>query len=158
MPNHEIDWEDAPLPYKLYRNLPIIPLSLEIPLSLPNSSTTPTLDEIGHYLWCSFGLTQLCQLNSEKILFRRSIPSGGALYPNELYIYLKLTIIQTAFTITTPRITDLSYFAKEISILILQKHSAIVVTYNLVLVLHSYPLCFGKTSLNTIIFHIVFKD
>ena len=24
MPNHEIDWEDAPLPYKLYRNLPII--------------------------------------------------------------------------------------------------------------------------------------
>ena len=136
----------------------LLSLSLEIPLSLPNSSTTPTLDEIGHYLWCSFGLTQLCQLNSEKILFRRSIPSGGALYPNELYIYLKLTIIQTAFTITTPRITDLSYFAKEISILILQKHSAIVVTYNLVLVLHSYPPCFGKTSLNTIIFHIVFKD
>lgn len=94
MLNHEVDWEDAPLPYKLYRNLPIIPLSLEIPLSLPNSSTTPTLDEIGHYLWCSFGLTQLCQLNSEKILFRRSIPSGGALYPNELYIYLKLTIIR----------------------------------------------------------------
>ena len=65
----------------------LLSLSLEIPLSLPNSSTTPTLDEIGHYLWCSFGLTQLCQLNSEKILFRRSIPSGGALYPNELYIY-----------------------------------------------------------------------
>ena len=55
MPNQEVDWEDAPLPYKLYRNLPIIPLSLEIPLSLPNSSTTPTLDEISHYLWCSFG-------------------------------------------------------------------------------------------------------
>ena len=144
MPNHEVDWEDAPLPYKLYRNVPIIPLSLEIPFSLPNSSTTPTLKEIGHYLWCSFGLTQLCQLNSEKILFRRSIPSGGALYPNELYIYLKLTIIQTAFTITTPRITDLFYFAKEISILTLQKHSAIVVTYNLVLVFAFVSTMFWK--------------
>ena len=90
MPNHEVDWKDAPLPYKLYRNLPTIPLSLEIPLSLPNSSTTPTLDEIGHYLWYSFGVTQLCQLNSERNVLRRSIPSGGALYPNELYIYLKI--------------------------------------------------------------------
>lgn len=50
MPNHEVDWEDAPLPYKLYRNVPVIPLSSEIPISLPNSSTTPTLDEIGAYL------------------------------------------------------------------------------------------------------------
>lgn len=90
MPNHEVDWEDAPLPYKLYRNVPVIPLSSEIPISLPNSSTTPTLDEIGAYLLYSFGITQLCQLNSERNLFRRSIPSGGALYPNELYIYLKL--------------------------------------------------------------------
>ena len=90
MPNHEVDWKDAPLPYKLYRNVPTIPLSLEIPLSLPNSSTTPTLDEIGHYLWYSFGVTQLCQLNSERNVLRRSIPSGGALYPNELYIYLKI--------------------------------------------------------------------
>ncbi|UFH98957.1 SagB family peptide dehydrogenase [Bacillus toyonensis] len=90
MPNHEVNWEDAPLPYKLYRNVPVIPLSSEIPISLPNSSTTPTLDEIGPYLLYSFGITQLCQLNSERNLFRRSIPSGGALYPNELYIYLKL--------------------------------------------------------------------
>ena len=90
MPNHEVDWKDAPLPYKLYRNVPTIPLSLEIPLSLSNSSTTPTLNEIGHYLWYSFGVTQLCQLNSERNVLRRSIPSGGALYPNELYIYLKI--------------------------------------------------------------------
>ena len=70
MPNHEVDWKDAPLPYKLYRNVPTIPLSLEIPLSLSNSSTTPTLNEIGHYLWYSFGVTQLCQLNSERNVLR----------------------------------------------------------------------------------------
>ena len=87
MPNHEIDWEDAPLPYKLYRNLPIIPLSLEIPLSLPNSSTTPTLKEIGHYLWCSFGLTQLCQLNSEKFYFEDlSLPAALYIQMNCIYI------------------------------------------------------------------------
>ncbi|MFJ8415007.1 SagB family peptide dehydrogenase [Bacillus paramycoides] len=95
-PDKEIDWEDAPLPYKLYRNLPVIPLSLEVPLTLRNPSTKPNLEEIGHYLWYSFGLTQLCQPttslehNKTTTLFRRFIPSGGALYPNELYMYLKI--------------------------------------------------------------------
>lgn len=87
----EIDWEDAPLPYKLYRNLPVIPLSLEIPLTLRNSSTKPNLEEIGHYLWYSFGLTQLCQPttnlenNKTTTLFRRFIPSG-VLYIRMNYI------------------------------------------------------------------------
>ena len=87
MPNQEVDWEDAPLPYKLYRNVPIIPLSLEIPLSLPNSSTTPTLNEIGHYLWCSFGLTQLCQLNSEKF-YSEDLSLQAALYIQMNCIYI----------------------------------------------------------------------
>lgn len=96
--NKEVDWDDAPLPYKLYRNLPVIPLSLDVPLTLrdQNMSSEPTLEQIGHCLWYTFGLTQLCQpsfdleeQNSASI-FRRFIPSGGALYPNELYVYLKL--------------------------------------------------------------------
>ncbi|KFM99377.1 SagB/ThcOx family dehydrogenase [Bacillus clarus] len=98
MPDKEINWDDAPLPYKLYRNLPIIPLSLEIPLTLRNHHTLaePTLEQIGHYLWYTFGLTQLCQPsfvsenNETTNILRRFIPSGGALYPNELYMYLKI--------------------------------------------------------------------
>jgi len=96
--NKEVDWADAPLPYKLYRNLPVIPLSLEVPLTLrdQNLSKEPTLEQIGHCLWYTFGLTQLCQpsLDLEEQnttnIYRRFIPSGGALYPNELYLYLKM--------------------------------------------------------------------
>ncbi|MBY6269519.1 SagB family peptide dehydrogenase [Parageobacillus thermoglucosidasius] len=101
-PDWEIDWEDAPLPYKLYRNLPVIPLSSEVPLTFEGREAPEKLDleEIGHFLWYVFGLTQFCQLafsmgpteQAENLmhLYRRFVPSGGALYPNELYVYLKM--------------------------------------------------------------------
>ncbi|MGG2065572.1 SagB family peptide dehydrogenase [Bacillus sp. S14(2024)] len=93
----EVDWEDGPLSYKLYRGLPGIPLSSEVTLTLENFelSTEPNLREIGHFLWYVFGITQFCQstLPTPEINFmqsyRRFVPSGGGLYPNELYIYLK---------------------------------------------------------------------
>ncbi|MFD0771846.1 SagB family peptide dehydrogenase [Bacillus sp. CGMCC 1.60114] len=93
----EVDWEDGPLSYKLYRDLPGIPLSSEVTLTLENLevSTEPNLREIGHFLWYVFGITQFCQstLPTPEINFmqsyRRFVPSGGGLYPNELYIYLK---------------------------------------------------------------------
>ncbi|QPA32502.1 SagB family peptide dehydrogenase [Thermaerobacillus caldiproteolyticus] len=101
-PDWEVDWEDAPLAYKLYRSLPVIPLSPEIPLTLEGreASEKPDLEEIGHFLWYVFGLTQFCQADfaldsTEQAanlmhLYRRFVPSGGALYPNELYVYLKI--------------------------------------------------------------------
>jgi SagB-type dehydrogenase family enzyme len=101
-PDWEVDWEDAPLPYKLYRNLPVIPLSSEVPLTFEGREAPGRLDleEIGHFLWYVFGLTQFCQLafsmgpteQAENLmyLYRRFVPSGGALYPNELYVYLKM--------------------------------------------------------------------
>ena len=33
-PDWNVDWEDAPLSYKLYRGLPEIPLTAEVPLTL----------------------------------------------------------------------------------------------------------------------------
>lgn len=92
--NQEVNWEDAPLPYKLYRGLPSIPLSLEVPLTVRNQQmcSNSTITNIGHFLWYTFGLTKLCQPSFEHNVhvFRRFLPSGGGLYPNELYIYLKL--------------------------------------------------------------------
>ena len=101
-PNWEVDWDDAPLTYKLYRGLPVIPLSLEVPLTLKRMEATvkPDLSRIGHFLWYVFGLTQFSEsvMNldfSDQAMDlmqskRRFVPSGGALYPNELYVYLKI--------------------------------------------------------------------
>ncbi|MDN4075875.1 SagB family peptide dehydrogenase [Fictibacillus terranigra] len=99
-PDWEVDWEDAPLPYKLYRGLPVFPLSLEVPLTLEGQETPvkPDLRGIGDLLWYVYGITQLSQSASSSGAaapdglmqsFRRFVPSGGALYPNELYVYLK---------------------------------------------------------------------
>ncbi|TYR78617.1 SagB/ThcOx family dehydrogenase [Priestia megaterium] len=98
--NWTVDWEDAPLVYKLYRHLPVVPLSSDIPLTLERQETPvkPNLEKISHFLWYVFGLTQYCNSvssfgwkeHTSVQLFRRFVPSGGALYPNELYIYLKL--------------------------------------------------------------------
>lgn len=102
VPNWEVDWEDAPLPYKLYRGLPEVPFSLEVPLSLERqeSPAKPNLSKIGHFLWYVYGLNQVSQSvfpmdatsKTTKLVqsYRRFVPSGGALYPNELYVYLKI--------------------------------------------------------------------
>ena len=79
---------------KLYRGLTVIPLPLDVPLSLNQKKTfsKPSLKEIGHCLWYTFGLTQVSQLlhfHSSPV-YRRFVPSGGGLYPSELYIYLKI--------------------------------------------------------------------
>lgn len=101
-PDWEIDWEDAPLTYKLYRSLPVVPLSSEVPLTLERreSPANTDLTTIGHLLWHAYGLARLSQNSAAKSvnlsaspvqMFRRFIPSGGGLYPNELYVYLKTT-------------------------------------------------------------------
>jgi len=97
--NWEVDWEDAPLTYKLYKGLPTIPLSLNVPLTLEEQDIKKqtNLQEIGHFLWYVYGITQICQtaipsgsIETVDLMQsnRRFVPSGGALYPNELYVYL----------------------------------------------------------------------
>ncbi|WLD92823.1 SagB family peptide dehydrogenase [Alkalihalobacillus sp. AL-G] len=106
-PDWEVDWEDAPLTYKLYRGLPVTPLSAEVPLSLDGKEEPNKLDlrGIGHFLWHVYGLNQFSQTvfaadssdeATESIQScRRFVPSGGGLYPNELYIYLKVEELPT---------------------------------------------------------------
>jgi len=102
----QVDWEDAPLPYKLYLDLPGVALSREVPLTLmgtENNPAKPDLRTVGHFLYYTYGLSQLTQAllppmpefgedegSSLIQMCRRFVPSGGGLYPNELYLYLKI--------------------------------------------------------------------
>ncbi|MBS2967886.1 SagB family peptide dehydrogenase [Metabacillus sp. KIGAM252] len=98
-PDWQPDWEDAPLPYKVYRELPVIQLEADVPLSLaaPEPPCSPGLKRLGHFLWYTYGLAQISHTvypeeESDELSqsLRRFAPSGGGLYPNELYVYLKL--------------------------------------------------------------------
>ncbi|MFE5320920.1 SagB family peptide dehydrogenase [Paenibacillus sp. NPDC056579] len=95
LPGWEVDWDDAPLAYKLYRGLPTLPLSSDIPMTLEARVTPaePSLKDIGHYLWYVYGLTQVSySIASPMRTYRRFVPSGGGLYPNELYVYLRTEV------------------------------------------------------------------
>lgn len=92
LPRWEVDWDDAPLAYKLYRGLPTHTLSSDIPLTLEARTTAvdPSLKDIGHFLWYVYGLTQVSySLAVPMETYRRFVPSGGGRYPNELYVYLR---------------------------------------------------------------------
>ncbi|TVY00315.1 SagB family peptide dehydrogenase [Paenibacillus cremeus] len=93
LPGWEVDWADAPLAYKLYRGLPTLPLSSDIPMTLEAraASDEPSLKDIGHFLWYVYGLTQVSYSPAIPMrTYRRFVPSGGGLYPNELYVYLRM--------------------------------------------------------------------
>lgn len=101
----QVNWKDAPLPFKLYEGLPEFPLPEEIPLILQERKTAaaPTLEEISQLLWYVYGITQYAQTvfqagpaENDAVAvqsYRRFVPSGGALYPSEVYLYLKHTEI-----------------------------------------------------------------
>ncbi|MFC4799698.1 SagB family peptide dehydrogenase [Neobacillus sp. GCM10023253] len=107
-PDWQVDWDDAPLPYKLYRGLPEIPLTGDVPLTLEKREADARigLEELGAFLWYVYGLTRYAQYGfledpedkttvSYLQLLRKFVPSGGALYPNELYVYAKIKDVPT---------------------------------------------------------------
>ncbi len=81
-PDWQVDWEDAPLPYKLYRGLPEVPLTADVPLRLERREEhlKPVIEELGHFLWYVYGLTQYSQLpfyEGKAQSIRRFVPLEG---------------------------------------------------------------------------------
>lgn len=119
-PGWQVDWDDAPLRFKLYRGVTRYPLSKDIDCSLgetlPLSGRSREFQEGGpepfadlsRLLFYTYGLVCSRYLGSLKRAepshsttsashkatglpryYTRPVPSGGALYPVELYLYVK---------------------------------------------------------------------
>jgi SagB-type dehydrogenase family enzyme len=93
---HRLDWDNRPLPYKIYPQagalslprdltLPDIP-TLEV-LTAPGIKNSKTLDlpALTRMLFCADGLTRRKRVGTEDYHFRAAA-SAGALYPIEIYV------------------------------------------------------------------------
>lgn len=95
----EVDNYSKPLPFKIYPNKKYIDFDTEIPSSVKELKleSYTEFQSISYMLWYIYGLSsfnwltknqEFSQVNSISF-FRRSVASGGGLYPGELYIYIK---------------------------------------------------------------------
>src|SRR3989442_1023968 len=94
---HYLDWKNKPSPFKMYRNLPSIPLPRDFPhpqeaaLKAIRGETPrktvekPNLAVLAEILYFSGGLTRKMKFGNEPY-YMRAASATGALYPIELYL------------------------------------------------------------------------
>lgn len=94
---HFLDWDNKPLPYKIYPEAAALALPRDLSLSrmpalLAIASQEPSAPErpldlsaLTRILFCADGLTRRRRLDGEDYHFRAA-PSAGALYPIEIYV------------------------------------------------------------------------
>lgn len=95
---HYLDWENQPLPFKVYQNLEPIALprdlllsgvpaltALSAPIASSGASVVPTLPMLASSLYFSAGITKRKTYPGGEILFRAAACTG-ALYHIELYL------------------------------------------------------------------------
>ncbi len=97
MSGHYLDWDNRPSPFKVYKNLPSIPLPRDFPhprmASLktikdqgpPAISTQVDVGLLAEILFFSAGLTRKMKLGGD-YYYMRAASATGALYPIELYV------------------------------------------------------------------------
>ncbi|MGX7828477.1 nitroreductase family protein [Actinokineospora sp. 24-640] len=97
-PGRRVDWSRAPWPVKVYSGGDRVPLGVGDPLS--DSSGDSSGDRLGGLLWLAFGVSRVrfdpagglppTPANPRpahpRYLCRRPIPSGGGMYPTEVYV------------------------------------------------------------------------
>src|SRR5215831_15734605 len=93
---HRLDWDIKPAPFKLYPDLPVIPLPRDIfRLDLdtlaalsPSHAATHTLDleRLTALLFFSAGVTKHMRYPGGAEVYFRAAPSTGALYQTEVYV------------------------------------------------------------------------
>jgi SagB-type dehydrogenase family enzyme len=93
---HSLDWDNRPMPYKLYPDVYGVALPRDLNLSripalaavagehAPDASRELSIDALTRILFCADGLTRRARVGGEDYHFRAA-PSAGALYPIEVY-------------------------------------------------------------------------
>lgn len=99
---HYLDWDNRPLPYKLYPEISGLALPRDLrlaripalkaiaadparPAGAPDGEAELTLESLTRILFCADGLTRRRRVGGEDYHFRAA-PSAGALYPVEIYV------------------------------------------------------------------------
>ena len=93
---HVLDWDIKPLPFKIYPDLPAIPLPRDFPppaadtvaaLSGASAKSSPlVLEQLAALLFFSAGVTKTMKYPSGVEVHFRAAPSTGALYQTEVYV------------------------------------------------------------------------
>jgi len=94
---HYLDWDNRPYPFKVYEELPLIPLPKNFPhpsmpaveaIHSPQQNEQPSsvdVSRLAELLFFSAGLTR--KMNTRAgVYYMRAAPATGALYPIELYV------------------------------------------------------------------------
>ncbi len=91
---HSLDWPNQPRPFKIYENLPAIPLPRWVDPGMPalaaiandeGGAAAPSLPTLAYLLHCAAGITKRRQYPGGELAFRAA-SCTGALYEIELYL------------------------------------------------------------------------
>jgi SagB-type dehydrogenase family enzyme len=97
---HDLDWENQPIPFKLYRDLETIPLPRQLPAGTVSAlraisalvgreseptEQVPDLGALARVLYYSAGITKVRRSPGGDVYFRAA-PNTGALYHVDLYL------------------------------------------------------------------------
>ena len=100
---HFLDWENRPMPYKLYPEVSGLALPRDLSLARvpaleaiaagdsPSGGGELTLEALTRILFCADGLTRRTRIGGQDYHFRAA-PSAGALYPIEIYAAVAETV------------------------------------------------------------------
>ncbi len=92
---HALDWDIKPSPFKIYPDLPVVPLPRDFPaviadtwraLSGPETAAALDVERLGALLFYSAGVTRSKSYPGGVQMYFRAAPSTGGLYQTEVYV------------------------------------------------------------------------
>ena len=93
---HRLDWDTKPEPFKIYPDLPVVPLPRDFPVpagdtlaaisAAPPGEAILDLERLAAILFFTAGVTKRKEYPGGGVMYFRAAPSTGALYQTEVYV------------------------------------------------------------------------